>query len=1116
MARLLLGSMLIALVAVLALLGTRLLAPGNTAQANHGSTPGTVDFVAVDTDVTNTDTVNGGAIGGNTATEVGDIDTCNTIAALPVGVVSSSAAFPTVITTSAPHGLTTGDRVDIIGHNVGLVNTVSTVTVLTGTTFEFDGVPSTGGTGGTMAGVIDVDVIVDEVDPTDLMLGWSWNLDYNQSVVEIIDVDRLQMIAAATNSGAGAGFIEIGAENPTSTSPDTNGRLVELIADFGFDFPADTIHESGEGVLARITLRAAATGLSDLTVMGTITNPLAVTAPPAPGSPLITGTTQIVNGQVAVGQPCPVSADVKIIGETVTDPLTINISENAAVTLTKTVHNNGPQDPVDGVLTTAVTAPADCTVNGAPSATIATNVSLPASIAQDVPIDVTIHCTQPSFHTFQVAQEIQPADPALNPDTDQSNNTLTDSFTLQVLAQADYGIVTTTASTTLPLFCPSVLESAGDCTNDPVGGPAAFPLLVVSRNEPLTVSKELHNNGPFGPVPVADTVTFSGAFFFDLTVPEPPLVPADCTATPTPQSSQANLPVSVAINLSFDFTIHCTDNSFVDPTNPQPILFVFENQLAAKDQHIEKVGTKPIADGGDTLLWVSTGAGEFSDISVGLAKDEHLGDNDPPGDLLIPESVTRAAVNIIVANEQASTDVEVVMSLSGPPDCQPQWVPQPGDSASAWLLDGEQFSQLRFLISNQDSDGDTIPDGIMAPLEVRTIVREYELQCNLPGEYTVLIMADVHSPDVNGDGLPDLLDPDIANNHAENRPRVTVSPDADGDGFPDAEDACPSVPEDFDGADDGDGCPDSDVSVSVFKEESFRAQLNVDITKPIEITVRNGNHAADVRVVVLAVSFLGTCEVRLIAQPGDASFELSTDENGDTVLETLYSHIEWVELGMAPGEARVLVRESRVHCFQAGQHPYEVQVDVLPLPPVQEEALADNVHKNFPLVDASDFDGDGIADDLDNCPTVFNPDQADADGDGVGDACDNCPSVPNADQANADGDALGDVCDNCPTVATPWIVPVGDDDCDFWTTADEIFIDTNPNLACSTNNWPPDFNNDHIVNFFDINFLAPPVLFSEVGDPAYSPRFDLFPDGVINIFDEVRMAPPVMFSICTP
>jgi len=64
-----------------------------------------------------------------------------------------------------------------------------------------------------------------------------------------------------------------------------------------------------------------------------------------------------------------------------------------------------------------------------------------------------------------------------------------------------------------------------------------------------------------------------------------------------------------------------------------------------------------------------------------------------------------------------------------------------------------------------------------------------------------------------------------------------------------------------------------------------------------------------------------------------------------------------------------------------------------------------------------DRDGDGIANDVDNCATVSNAGQADNDGDGVGDACDNCAAAPNAAQTNSDGDQWGDACDNCPAVA---------------------------------------------------------------------------------------------------
>lgn len=69
-------------------------------------------------------------------------------------VVSSSVASPSVITSSTPHGLITGESVTIAGH-AGSTPALSgpyVVTVLTPTTFSIPVNVTVGGTGGTVAG----------------------------------------------------------------------------------------------------------------------------------------------------------------------------------------------------------------------------------------------------------------------------------------------------------------------------------------------------------------------------------------------------------------------------------------------------------------------------------------------------------------------------------------------------------------------------------------------------------------------------------------------------------------------------------------------------------------------------------------------------------------------------------------------------------------------------------------------------------------------------------------------------------------------------------------------------------------------------------------------------
>ena len=55
---------------------------------------------------------------------------------------------------------------------------------------------------------------------------------------------------------------------------------------------------------------------------------------------------------------------------------------------------------------------------------------------------------------------------------------------------------------------------------------------------------------------------------------------------------------------------------------------------------------------------------------------------------------------------------------------------------------------------------------------------------------------------------------------------------------------------------------------------------------------------------------------------------------------------------------------------------------------------------------AADGDSDGFDDAVDNCPTVYNPDQDDTDFDGIGDFCDLPPGDLNGDGKYSVVDAL--------------------------------------------------------------------------------------------------------------
>jgi hypothetical protein len=134
-----------------------------------------------------------------------------------------------------------------------------------------------------------------------------------------------------------------------------------------------------------------------------------------------------------------------------------------------------------------------------------------------------------------------------------------------------------------------------------------------------------------------------------------------------------------------------------------------------------------------------------------------------------------------------------------------------------------------------------------------------------------------------------------------------------------------------------------------------------------------------------------------------ATFEAQTDETGRFVRAGLPAGLYHLAASH-PGYRAVFVPVIEVRSGESSE------LDGLLVLPRD-----DGLNPSFPWDDQSsvelDDDQDGVPNQQDNCPTLWNPDQANHDGDPLGDACDpdidddgilneedNCPRVPNPDQ----------------------------------------------------------------------------------------------------------------------
>ena len=167
-----------------------------------------------------------------------------------------------------------------------------------------------------------------------------------------------------------------------------------------------------------------------------------------------------------------------------------------------------------------------------------------------------------------------------------------------------------------------------------------------------------------------------------------------------------------------------------------------------------------------------------------------------------------------------------------------------------------------------------------------------------------------------------------------------------------------------------------------------------------------------------SIALIQKMELLMTYETGSYTFAIVRCYNSDTVLITM------------------------PYCFQLVNNQWYMAVDI------DSFSLTGNLLvflENKDIADIilnDDYDGDGISDNIDNCPCISNSDQLDADGDGIGDYCDNCLTTPNPDQKDEDYDGVGDACDNCKQMYNPY---QEDSDGDFiGDTCDNCPYHSNP------------------------------------------------------------------------
>ncbi len=293
-------------------------------------------------------------------------------------------------------------------------------------------------------------------------------------------------------------------------------------------------------------------------------------------------------------------------------PLEIPVSEDVTIITKKLIHNNGPDD-VDAEVTGTATGPPDCEILR--PVHVEQIRPVPVSVNLTIKEAFTIHCLQPSEHTFNFDNLIAPKDPlVIDPDPD--NNTAHVEWTVAAVGQADLEIVDQRTVVWL---------------TD----------VDVSENVVVTLETDVRNNGTYGPV----ETQFEGWL----------QAPPHCTVQPSVISQQVELAADETKTIQQEFTIHCDEHRLRT--------FIFYNRVTAKAPHIPD----PQPENNERSRFLPS-------IHVWVKADVKIVSQrvtNPPAAIGVSQDVVVTLEKVLHNNGPyaEAVTVEILRTASPPPDC---------------------------------------------------------------------------------------------------------------------------------------------------------------------------------------------------------------------------------------------------------------------------------------------------------------------------------------------------------------------------------------------------------------------------------------------------------------